>query len=416
MDSGFFSLVSRERMEDVLESIHGYTQLALQLMDGDGQVLMGFGKANGYCALLRRHVFTGNECSAVHRQAGHHAQALGEEYVFTCHANLNHIAFPMLLGGKLLALVIIGPFLMDRPDSTLVSGVAEKHRLSAALSLEMYDELSAIPVLEPARVEYLSRLVGHLLSPLLPAERAVQLANREKLYQQAKINETIQMYKEQGTSPSQSYLYEKETALLTKVRTGNIAEVKALLNDLLGYVLFSEGGNLDAVRTRAIELTTLLSRVAMDGGAKADSIYELNGKFLSLMAQGESIDDLCYLLQDVAESFMSAMFSTMDKGNAHIRHALRYMAANYAEPLTLESVAHEVGLSPNYLSKLFQESVGVGFREQLNRIRIEESKQLLLNTDYSLADIALAMGFVDQSYFCKVFKRIVGLTPGKFRA
>ena len=181
-------------------------------------------------------------------------------------------------------------------------------------------------------------------------------------------------------------------------------------------MLFSEGGNLDAVRTRAIELTTLLSRVAMDGGAKADSIYELNGKFLSLMAQGESIDDLCYLLQDVAESFMSAMFSTMDKGNAHIRHALRYMAANYAEPLTLESVAHEVGLSPNYLSKLFQESVGVGFREQLNRIRIEESKQLLLNTDYSLADIALAMGFVDQSYFCKVFKRIVGLTPGKFRA
>ena len=45
MESGFFSLVSRERMEDVLESIHGYTQLALQLMDGDGQVLMGFGKA-----------------------------------------------------------------------------------------------------------------------------------------------------------------------------------------------------------------------------------------------------------------------------------------------------------------------------------------------------------------------------------
>ena len=113
MESGFFSLVSRERMEDVLESIHGYTQLALQLMDGDGQVLMGFGKANGYCALLRRHVFTGNECSAVHRQAGHHAQALGEAYVFTCHANLNHIAFPMLQGGTLLALVIAIVKLVD---------------------------------------------------------------------------------------------------------------------------------------------------------------------------------------------------------------------------------------------------------------------------------------------------------------
>ena len=168
MDSGFFSLVSRERMEDVLESIHGYTQLALQLMDGDGQVLMGFGKANGYCACCAGTYSPATNAAPVHRQAGHHAQALGEAYVFTCHANLNHIAFPMLQGGKLLALVIIGPFLMDRPDSTLVSSVAEKHGLSAALSLEIYDELSALPVLEPARVEYLSRLVGHLLSPLCP--------------------------------------------------------------------------------------------------------------------------------------------------------------------------------------------------------------------------------------------------------
>ena len=137
----------------------------------------------------------------------------------------------------------------------------------------LYDELESLKVIAPARVKHLSKLIDYLLSPLLESERALMLKTQEKLYQQSRINETIQMYKEQGASPSQSYLYEKETALLTKVRTGNIAEVKALLNDLLGYVLFSEGGNLDAVRTRAIELTTLLSRVAMDGGAKADSKF-----------------------------------------------------------------------------------------------------------------------------------------------
>ena len=53
--------------------------------------------------------------------------------------------------------------------------------------------------------------------------------------------------------------------------------------------------------------------------------------------------------------------------------------------------------------------------EQLCRIRVEESKSLLLNTEYSLADIALAMGFADQSYYCKSFKRIVGIPPGRFR-
>ena len=416
MDSGFFALVSRERMEDVLESIHGYTQLALQLMDGDGQVLMGFGKANGYCALLRRRVFTGNECNAVHRQAGHHAQALGEAYVFTCHANLNHIAFPMLQGGRLLALVIIGPFLMDRPDSTLVSSVAEKHGLSAALSLEMYDELSALPVLEPARVEYLSRLVGHLLSPLLPAERAAQLANREKLFQQAKINETIQMYKGLERSPGESFLYEKETALLHKVRTGNIDQAKAVLNELLGYVFFSEGANLETMRNRAIGLTALLSRVAMEGGAQPGSVESVNSGFLQRVMRASTLEDLCFLLQEVVEGFMSAMFDPLDKGNLYIRRALSSMARDYGSPITLESVAQQVGLSPSYFSTLFRKTVGTGFREHLNRIRVEESRRLLTSTDYSLTDIAVAVGFADQSYFCKIFRQVVGITPGRFRS
>ena len=60
--------------------------------------------------------------------------------------------------------------------------------------------------------------------------------------------------------------------------------------------------------------------------------------------------------------------------------------------------------------------IGVSFREHLCRIRVEASKQLLLNKQYSLADIAVSMGFPDQSYYCKVFKRIVGITPGKHRA
>jgi YesN/AraC family two-component response regulator len=49
-------------------------------------------------------------------------------------------------------------------------------------------------------------------------------------------------------------------------------------------------------------------------------------------------------------------------------------------------------------------------------VRVEESKHLLLSTDLSLVEIAIAVGFPDQSYFCKVFKKTVGLTPGKFRA
>ena len=83
--------------------------------------------------------------------------------------------------------------------------------------------------------------------------------------------------------------------------------------------------------------------------------------------------------------------------------------------LTLEEVANHVHLNPAYFSSLFKQSTGSSFKEYLNMVRIEESKRLLANTDYSVIDIAVASGFGDQSYFCRVFKKYTGLTPRQYR-
>jgi AraC-like DNA-binding protein len=122
------------------------------------------------------------------------------------------------------------------------------------------------------------------------------------------------------------------------------------------------------------------------------------------------------LLQEVAEGFTNAMFYEKDKGNTYIRKALRFIADNYFEHLELAAVADFVQLSPSYFSTLFHQVVGMNFREYLCSVRVEESKRLLLSTEFSLADIAVSVGFPDQSYYCKVFKRVVGISPGKFRA
>lgn len=415
MESGVFSFISRDRVADVLGNLQAFTGLAIQLIDSGGGVLMSFGQSPPYCAVLKDRIFRRGECAQLHMKAGQHARVLGEAYVFSCHANLNHIAFPLMNRGELLGSVIIGPFLMDAPDSTLVSDLAERRQIGPTLALELYDELGGLEVLPPVRVNQLMKLTDHLLSPLLPGERALLLATRQKMSQQARINETIQIYKEEQPDQSVAYFYQKEKQLLEKLRTGTVQEVKGLLNDLIGYVLFSEGGNLDAVRIRSIELTTLLSRVAIDGGARTDSIFHLDTVFLSQLYREQELEDMCMLMQEVLESFMNAMFYEKDKGNPYIRKALRFMADNYNEHLELARVAEYVGLSPSYFSTMFREVVGIPFREHLCRLRVEESKHLLLSRKYSLADIALSMGFPDQSYYCKVFKRIVGVTPGKYR-
>ena len=202
MASSIFSFVSEARVADVLGNLQAFTGLAIQLIDASGTLLMSFGQSTAYCAILKKKVFQKAECFLLHTKAGQRAQALGEAYIFSCHADLNHIAFPLINQGELLGSVIIGPFLMDAPDSTLVSGLAERQHLNPTLSLE------------------LKKLVDHLLSPLMPGERALLLETQQKMSQQARINETIQIYKEEKPDRSVAYFYQKEKQLLEKLRTG----------------------------------------------------------------------------------------------------------------------------------------------------------------------------------------------------
>lgn len=209
---------------------------------------------------------------------------------------------------------------------------------------------------------------------------------------------------------------EKEKALITKLKTGDTEKAKALLNDLLGYVFFAEGSNLEVVKSRALELSSLLSRAAIEGGATSDSVLKINNQFLMSLQNIKNLDDLCYKLQETIDVFTDCMFNYIpSKGNEITKKAIRYISKNFPQNLTLDMVAGHVHLNPAYFSTLFKQATGSTFKEYLNMVRIEESKRLLANTDYSIIDIALATGFEDQSYFSKVFKKYTGLTPKQYR-
>ena len=224
------------------------------------------------------------------------------------------------------------------------------------------------------------------------------------------------MYKTSGAPSESAYPYDKEKELITKVKTGNTAEAKAMLNDLLGYVFFSEGSNLETIKSRAIELCSLLSRAAIEGGATSDRILKINNQFLKDLQSIRNLDELCYKLQDSIDIFAESMFEYIPTKNSELmKKALSYISRNFASPITLEDVAKQVHLNPAYFSSIFKQSIGSSFKEYLNMVRIEESKRLLANTDYSVIDIAVATGFEDQSYFSKVFKKYTGLTPKQYR-
>ena len=413
--SALYSLVDPERLRELLRTFHACTGLPIQLIGERGETLEACGGASAYCRLLHRRVVPSVTCQNAYLKAARQALALGETYIFACHASLNRVMFALCSQGVLYGAVMVGPFLMDAPDSTLVSALPENSLRPEAL-LELYDELSAVPVIAPERVSPISRLLYYLFSPLIPSEQRRFLHNQEKMYQQSRISETIRMIKEQGATPEDAYSYEKEKELLAKVKRGDLRAANGTLNELLGYVFFCDGGRMETMKNRALELCTLLSRVVIEGGAATGTTFRLNDRFLTLLQQTDTQDELCARMQEITEAFVDAVFQAESPtANAAIRQALRYIARHYTEPLCLEEVAEHVSLSPAYFSGLFRRCVGMRFVDYVNQVRVEESRRLLAGADFAIVDIAVALGFGDQSYFSKVFKKYTGVSPKRYR-
>lgn len=94
---------------------------------------------------------------------------------------------------------------------------------------------------------------------------------------------------------------------------------------------------------------------------------------------------------------------------------LGYIDLHAGEKLRLEEVADSLGYNRNYVCHLFQKNLGMTFVQYLTQRRIENARQLLSNTNLSLAQIASRCGFSDIAYFSRVFKRESDQTPAEYR-
>jgi transcriptional regulator GlxA family with amidase domain len=101
--------------------------------------------------------------------------------------------------------------------------------------------------------------------------------------------------------------------------------------------------------------------------------------------------------------------------SALVKRALAYLHQNYARPLARWEIAEAVGVSEDYLSRVFSRELGLSPWDYLNRYRIQRAKELLRSTNDSIRSIAHQVGFKDQAYFSRVFRKQAGSSPNEFR-
>jgi AraC-like DNA-binding protein len=98
-----------------------------------------------------------------------------------------------------------------------------------------------------------------------------------------------------------------------------------------------------------------------------------------------------------------------------IARAKQFITDHQTEELSLEQVARSVNTSKFYFCKIFKKATGINFTDYLSRVRTERAKNLLLNPNLRVSEIAYEVGFQSLTHFNRVFKRILGRSPTDYR-
>ena len=400
--------IAREMVDAFVYS----TGVGCLLIDAEGEELYRLETEERLCARLSN--VTGNQiCKKMHLQSVYDSERFGGRYIYFCPMGMGWFASPIILEGKIVGALAAGPVMVMEHEDHIASTPALQEVLSSKNEKQVNQLLKCFPKREPRDLSHLSAM---LLSTALyiGGERRSLLERRQSQEQHQDIGVYMQQLKRDGAK--NVYPLDKERSLMQAITEGDRQEAQRLLNELLGHIYYSTGGDFTATRARALELLALLSRAAAEGGADVDQVLDLNQRFIKESDYLGTADQLTAWLSRVIERYTALVFDLVDvKHKDIIYKAIHYMKRHFAEKLTLEETARYVGFSPTYFSKVFKDELGVTFNHYLGNLRVEQSKMLLLSGEYSVGDVCAAVGFEDQSYFIKVFRKYTGVTPGKFR-
>lgn len=297
----------------------------------------------------------------------------------------------------------------------------QRHQMYHAFNIDTED-LPTLPVFTLPEIRNMALLANTVLeNASLENEELLQLnriINREE--GQLKRDQTAFNLREEETDDEGAcrHSYHEEQLVLQAVREGRAQDAIRISENM-----DRDSGRLSRSDVRhhrylAIVGITLCSRAAIEGGVSPASIYRISGYYIN---KCDETNDPAYMLHyrnRAIEELAGRVKEVLNKprGSGYVEQCRDYIRKHYRDKVYLEDIADSLGLSPSYLSRLFKKQTGICLQDAVNEERVYRAGNLLLYSDYSLTEIAHYVGFPNQSYLGKIFKKYKKMTPMAYRS
>ena len=215
-----------------------------------------------------------------------------------------------------------------------------------------------------------------------------------------------------NTPASTEYPMDLETLLVEQLKLGKTEAAKETACEFMSQVI-NNSTSIEAVKESLNELITVLKRTIAMSGIRLRR--DCNLSMLTELGTIRDLDEIAFWSKRCIFNLIDHIENKNNSASKLIGRVIDYINKNFNSEITLNQVADEVGLSPQYLSKIFKENYGINFIDYITKKRIKYAEELLLNSGKSIKEISCLVGYEDPNYFSRIFKKDTGCTPSQFR-
>ena len=161
----------------------------------------------------------------------------------------------------------------------------------------------------------------------------------------------------------------------------------------------------------------LIARFCIEGGLPLDDAYTTSDYYIQKVDLTTRDEEITAIYYDMVIDYATKMkkIETKNIYSLQIVKTIEYINNHLYENIKINDIADYINLNQFYLSTLFKQETGINLKDYILKKKIETAKNMIDYSDLSFIEIAEELGFCSQSYFILSFKRIVGVTPKKYK-
>lgn len=211
-----------------------------------------------------------------------------------------------------------------------------------------------------------------------------------------------------------TYPAQKEALFANRMLTGNTQGAQEVFRDIYLWLIINYSEDMDKTKSKLIDLLFVIEKALpykISSFSKSKQSYILS--ILKTNSKEILENQFIHIISELSDEIQTQIRSEID---GIIPRVLKYLNNNYYKEITLADAAKSVNLSYHYFSKIFKDEVGKNFSDYLTELRIEKSMRFLENHRISIKEVCHKIGYNDPNYYCKIFKKVTGMTPTEYRA